>query len=471
MSDNDLLAFEYRLPTTLVRVSGTATTTLDTLTADTLKEVKALATTVVAADIRTRLMARLSVDSQGKVEQNLKLTPDGRLKNVTITSTVSRLGILPTAARVGTFALAAAMPLLIPGPAGWLASLSALAVSRKRPPGRSDVDADYGVTKEELVLDAYKAAGYDEAILVGLRRSMTVASRAQATALATEEIKAGQVDVLVRATRAANRLRPALDRAEAEFRTWRATTMKVTVEEFDQHFRIEQLPSEQTLREWVVSDGDAGTWGDFTRQWDVAVSADLVKSVPDETLPTVAKPPKMFEPLPENDELWWRSPRRVSLKVWRVREADAGRTLELVTETTVDTPWPGNEKTLSLNAKGNSGKLAYSFDETGALIEVGAELTGTGRQVSGELDSLMTGLSDAADAGTKLRQAFAPPSLKEQVEAKEALAKLAPAEEDPTKAEERKKLEAAQYRAQLRIAEQLAEATSPPQFVVFSTTS
>ena len=69
----------YRLPTTFVRVSGTITTTLDAITSDSLKEVKALATTVVEGDTFTDLRAPLSVDSHSQVERTMKFTPDGRL--------------------------------------------------------------------------------------------------------------------------------------------------------------------------------------------------------------------------------------------------------------------------------------------------------------------------------------------------------------------------------------------------------
>lgn len=127
-------------------------------------------------------------------------------------------------------------------------------------------------------------------------------------------------------------------------------------------------------------------------------------------------------------------------------------------------------------AAGSPSKVAYAFADTGALVEVGTELTGTARQVAGEVEGLLTGVTDAAGAGVKLREALAPPTLTEQLEAKEAIAKLtAPPKSDadqpresPEEAQARKALEAAQQKAQLRIAEQLAAASSPPQLVVFS---
>lgn len=477
------LSFEYRLPTTWVRIAGTRTTTTDAATNVALTETKALATTEVAADPRTSLTARLGVGPNGKVEHAWKLAPDGRVLSVATTETVARLGAWPAVARTATFALSAALPLLVPGPAGWLAGLGALIgrpgggvrapsagpstqpTGGPRPPGRT----------ADPLLDAYAAAGHDADLLVALREAVRRAAHAQAAAVASDPPPADEIAALERATRAIGRLRPELERAEAEFRAWRASAVKTTVEEFDERFRLEQLPTAHQLRAWASGTGDGGEWTRFPETWGVAVSADLADAEPGRPAPSVAEPPALFRPEAEEGVLWWRPPRPVTLTLWRLAGAGAGGTLEEVSTQHLVTPWPGNERELRLRAL-NSGKVAYAFADTGALVEVGTELTGTARQVAAEVEGLLTGVTDAAGAGGKLREVLAPPTLTEQLEAKEALAKLtAPPKsgadqprESPEEAQARKALEAAQQKAQLRIAEQLAAASSPPQLVVFS---
>jgi hypothetical protein len=479
------LSFGYHLPTTYVHVSGTVTTTRDAVGGGTVRTVQALATATVAADPLARLTARFGVDPHGTADHTWKLTPDGRVQSVATKETVARLGAWPAVARIGSFALAAALPLLTPGPAGLLASLAAVAAGAgkpdRTPPGaqpasREEPSGGSGDLPLDPALAAYEKAGHDALLLVALRGAVSRAAHAQAAALASDEVTEDELAALIRATRAVERLRPALERAEAEFRAWRAAATTTTVEEFDERFRIEDLPSAARLRAWASAGAtdDGAAWARFAATWGVAVSVDLPDADARQPRPSVADPGETFEPASREGVVWWRPPRAVTLTAWRVGGAPGVRTLTRLSTTHLDTPVPGNERELSLHALGNTGSVALTFADNGALVEVGSVLTGSGRQVSGEVESVLTGLSDGSDAGAKVRDALALPTAEEQVKAKEALAKLAPAEPKPQSPEAvaaRKELEAAQQRARLRVAQQLAEATSPPQIVVYATTS
>ena len=475
MSEDAGIGFTYRLPVTMIRVAGTRTTTTDSLTKAAVVEVKALATTEIAADWRTRIRVRPTLDPDSQAEISWKLTPDGRLVEAMKNTSVSRLAPWAPALRVGAFALAAVLPALIPGPAGLLASAGALAGAaevEKKVRRRGVAESDADVVTEDPVLTAYvKAAEHDAKVLLGLRRSMARALEAQATVLDdADPSSAVALGSLRNASRVVDLLRPSLERAEAAFRAWRARQLTTSVEDFDRSFPIDALPSRASLTDWCQQGAGDADWMSFARQWGVAVSIDL-ESHDEQAAPTVAEPPALYDPGTVRDEVVWRPPRRVVKRVWRLDQNDKGvRSLTKLSEQPVDAAVPGNEQILPLGSRRASRQVKAAFSETGALTEIGATLTGERRQSATEWTGLTSDVAAAAESGTKLRDALALPTLAEQVAARENLAKLAPPPpEDPQKATERKALEAAQQKAQLRIAEQLALATSPPQVIVFGT--
>ena len=474
MSEESSIGFTYRLPVTMVRVAGTRTITTDSLTGASVTEVKALATTEIAADWRTRIRVQPTLDPDSQAEIAWKLTPDGRLIEATKNTSVSRLGPWAPALRVGAFALAAVLPALIPGPAGLLASAGALAGAAKatqKLKRRGVAEAVADAADEDPVLMAYLGEAEHEAeVLAGLRGSMARALQAQATALdGADPSDPVVLDSLRNASRAVDLLRPSLERAEARFRTWRASHVTTSVEDFDQSFPIDELPNQASLAEWSnQAQGDVG-WTSFARRWGAAVSIDL-ESHDEHAAPSVAEPPALYDPGTVHDEVVWRPPRRVVMRVWRLNQSDKGeRNLTKLSEQAVEAAVPGNEHVLPLGSRRASRQVKAAFSETGALTEIAATLTGERRQMATEWTGLTSDVASAAESGTKLRDALALPTLAEQVAARENLAKLAPPQpEDPQKATERKALEAAQQKAQLRIAEQLALATSPPQVILFS---
>jgi len=108
---------------------------------------------------------------------------------------------------------------------------------------------------------------------------------------------------------------------------------------------------------------------------------------------------------------------------------------------------------------GSSGRFATNGS---SQLLSGSASRKTAR-TSKDIGTAITGISDAGKAGLALREALQPPSAKDQADAAEALAKLAPKEpKDPALARLEEQLAEAQLKAKLRVAQQLATASSAP---------
>jgi len=109
------------------------------------------------------------------------------------------------------------------------------------------------------------------------------------------------------------------------------------------------------------------------------------------------------------------------------------------------------------------------FDESGALSTVTTQTTDPTLQRAKDVATLLPALPSALDAGSDLRKALTPPSLVDQAAEAKAAKELglikSPA--DPL-LPLRDRLEEARLLAQLKLAEQLSSATSPPVMITVS---
>jgi hypothetical protein len=109
------------------------------------------------------------------------------------------------------------------------------------------------------------------------------------------------------------------------------------------------------------------------------------------------------------------------------------------------------------------------FDESGALSTVTTQTTDPTLQRAKDVATLLPALPSALDAGSDLRKALTPPSLVDQAAEAKAAKELglikSPA--DPLQPL-RDRLEEARLLAQLKLAEQLSSATSPPVMITVS---
>lgn len=474
MPDPDL-QFIYRLPATSVRIVGSVSTAQDTVIGSTAIQREAVVTTEYGADLLTEITIVIDNDSKSRQKTSWNLLSDGRLAGADVATTVDRYANWAPLLKVASFALAAAMPLLIPGPAGMLASVGALSAAAGlrglRPvDDASDArdEAERGETPEQKRLAAYeRAQGADAAILRRLRAAEKGAQ--EKFVAAVEDPGSEAIDRLRNAERALNITRAALARAEEKYVAWIDSKISRDKEDLDERLRVDELPSVDALEEWARSaePGSANEWQKVALKLRTAVSVEILD--PMDRQASVADPPSVYRPVPLHDSVMWRRPRMGEIEVWKLSpHGQVGDVLQLVETQRLHLAFPGNEATLPLESRDDTSRsVAVTFEADGALTKIGTDDTGVAQQRSADLTALFTGARDAATAGKDLRDALAPPSLEAQAAAAEAAAKLAPTPSDPQVDALKKRLAEEQLRARLRIAQQIAVADSPPVIVHF----
>ena len=235
----------------------------------------------------------------------------------------------------------------------------------------------------------------------------------------------------------------------------------------DERIRIDEIPNSRELEEWAADREPTHDlrWQKVVMDFGTAVSLNLVDSY--EMGTGVAEPPAEFEPTPIHDGVYWRRPRSAELRVWKARRLQAGGyELSLTEVQRLLVAFPGNEKVLPLESYDDTTMaVSVTFNGKGALTKITTETTGADQQRNTDVASMLTGAKDAAEAGAAFTKALSPPSLVDQAAAAEAAEKLAPSTEDPDVKLLKEQIAQAQLRARLRVAQQLAEADSPPVVV------
>ena len=230
----------------------------------------------------------------------------------------------------------------------------------------------------------------------------------------------------------------------------------------DKRFRIETLPTSDELEQWCERPSGADlVWTSLARAYRTAITIDAIDSA--------SAAPWPHQPTPFTKEavtnlVYVRPPRPVILRVWSLKEVGDRYISDLVETQRLHVAYPGNEGQIQLAPENQTtGSIGLTFDENGALTKLTNEAVDPSIQRSKDIGTAITGISDAGKAGLALREALQPPSAKDQADAAEALAKLAPKEpKDPALARLEEQLAEAQLKAKLRVAQQLATASSPP---------
>lgn len=493
--------FSYRLPLTFVRVTGTRTRTID-IENKTALVCKAAVTTELAADMLTKLDVSMSAEAMAKQKSIWKFTSDGRLTGADVTTTVEPLAGLSTALKAGATVLGVAGPaLLAAGPPGWIALAAAVgatslvagaavnngfgalveigdtAVDAGEPKGLQDADLD-----EWKVHPRYREKDADEAkALANLRCALVTAERnyaraalaaAQATSASDQlswDMRLNQLQRLLASVSAG------AARAEARYANWVAAETKTTTESHDHRFRIDQMPTEETLTFWAEQPdrrSSRGPWVDSVETLQTAVSVDLEEINGDNGVERLTN----FKGSGDH-QVYYRPPRPAVVKVWEATptETDAGvrYALKLVELRRLQVSSPGNEAAILIEAGDRaSSAVAVTFDETGALSGVTAEVTDPRLQRANDVSSVLDTVTGAVSTGKDLREALAPPSLVDQAAEAKAAAELGLVKSDPDPLKALKaQVAEQQLRAQLALAQQLQTANSVPVFVAVTQVS
>lgn len=465
----------YRLPLTFVRVVGGRTEAVDDITQETHVSCESVVTTELAADLQTLLTVDLGTHASANRSLTLQLHADGRLKGAEDSVAVDRFAAWAPFVRLSALGLAVALPWVVPGAAGAAAAASALVVGTASRRNAGPESASAEEASRDLTPDERRLARYEQerkgphALLVALRAGLAT----QEEVLADAARSGADLDPVRRRSAA---LRSELNRAETAYQAFLHRHATVRIEAVDERMGVDDLPSEEELRDWleVGREADSVDWPRLERLTDklrVAVSVDVLDEYQRQA--QVAERDQLYNPAGAGDRVGFRRPRLAAVRVWRVGALGQGsaRSLELVEERQLLVSYPGNETFLPLGGHSrNSATIKLAFDEQGALASMTAEQTGSARQRAEGVNGVVTALTEGASAGRDLRDTFALPSLEEQVKAAENLRKLQPVEPvDPDVEEMLRQIEEEERKARLRLAMQLGTATSPP--VVVTVTS
>lgn len=495
MSD---VSFFYRLPVTYVRVTGTRSESSDLDHARTT-ECKATVTTEVGADFRTRCPVILSAGSLATQKATWNLTSDGRLTGAEVTTTVEPMADWGAAIQGGATVAGIAGPaLLAAGPLGWVALAGAVGVAAlgtgllvDRVSLLADLRHEEGTVVPDLPDDASPATwgvheGYvathegDAKELANLRSCLAEAAHGHAGAVRAatmaeqpEEQRywANRVEYLRRMLSSAS---VGAARAETTYAAWVVSQVEVSIENHDFRFPVDVLPSGPDLEAWVADAGQQTypIWAEMLSELRVAVSVDLEQIEGDNGIERNLT----FTPTTSSESVHYRSPRPAVVRVWDVTSETQGShsnkrySLRLRETQRIPIAYPGNETTITIETGHDStNAVAVSFDESGAMTKVATEIKDPRLQRASDVSSLLTKVNDSVTAGKNLRDAMSPPSLVDRAAEAKAAAELGlvPAAEDPLK-DLKAQLAEQQLRAQLKLAEQMQNATSIPVFVSVS---
>jgi hypothetical protein len=488
------IEFSYRLPVSFVRVTGTRSSSSDVDDAVTV-DCRAAVTTEIGADTRTRCPVRLTEQSMATQKSTWTLTTDGRLTGADSSTTVERLANWSAALQAGGTVLGIAGPALLgAGPPGWLVlagAVGAASLGTAYMAGHVNITAvvsNGGVGQPPTPPDSIPAewdvhAKYvkehqkDAQALANLRSCLAEAAWAHARAVRAEALAdqtadqcwwAEQVERLKRVLVGASM---GAARAEANYATWLAAQVKVTIDHRDFRIPVDLMPDQSELEGWAADPQPSPIWAGLLRHLHLAVSVDLEHVEGDNELERNLP----FTPTTDADEVHYRPPRPAVVRTWKATPRPSeglAYALELQETQHVLIACPGNEARMSIMTSHDStNAVAVTFDESGALSKVTTELKDPALQRATDLSAMLSRVGEAVTVGKDLREAVSPPSLVDRAAEAKAAAELGlvPTSEDPLKALKAQVAEQ-QLRAQLKLAEQLQRASTFPVFVAVSTT-
>jgi hypothetical protein len=495
-------SFSYRLPVTFVRVVGASHKTVSAVAGQSKTSYDAVVTTELGADSRTRQLVSLDGRHLAERKVNWTFTPDGRLSGTDVAMTTNTAAPWLAALRMGGAVAGIAAPALAAaGPIGWAglaaatglaAAGTAIAVTRSHrvPAGSAgmivadEVDEDVPVQPPRLDYSVDPVAEGVDCLYVSEHpdAALTLANyrRARREAAARHSVAVlasaagGCVDsqdstrTVLCLERVLASVEVGLAKAEEVYRAWCTSMQHTTTTRFDERIPIDLLPTSGELL-WAAEHPDGSEpWKALVTNLRLAISFDLV---PDEVEGERKQPREPVIDLSPSDDVIYRGPRPGLLRIWRAEPNQTGSAWQLderELRRLAHVVCPGNERSVVLDHKDDRFSSALAFDDNGAIVKLGAEVTDASLQRAASVADLLSATKDSLEAGQSIRAAVSGPTLVEQAAEAKAAKELGlvPTTDDPLD-KLRKQVEEARLRAQLTVADQLARSASVPVFVQF----
>lgn len=446
-------SIEYRLPVTLVTIAGTRTTAVNRETdpSEIRTRVAEIGIEIAADPSATR---RLDLDATGSGTRSLSvsLARDGRLTGVNSAVSDESGERIKAALTVGASTAGAIAQFLTPlGPVGaGVAALAGLAAA-------GVTSASLGSRGGELWSTASKSMATDTAERAPVSRPSPGALGIKARYVSTRKAEAerladlrwseilletrlakvtdpatladpvGLADQLKRLNQALATVRASLAEAEAAYEKWiKDQTQVVAVEHFREVFTLDQLPTEQQLRqaaraEFPQGQGAQRRWSHLARSLRVAVSVDL--------LPEGGTASTSGGVISGGDRVVYRRPRLARVTRWAVsrdKKGDYALTPDSVEQLVV--VLRGTEEALPLRHGRDDVGLEVEFDHDGLLSKVSAkrgdEATKRAQLVAGAPALLKGAMETGRGLSKGWTAADRAAALKAELELHEAQAKL-----------------------------------------------
>lgn len=506
MGDEAFVAIDYRLPVTVVRLTGTITTTTDKLKppeSERAVVVEASATLDVRADDRATCTLVVPERSMAQLELTLKLLPDGRMASSAGELDDQSASALAAALTVGVSTTSSLLPLLggagVPGVIGAVAAgaltgaaaglrifgalpltdvdLAAILEGAQGQQAAADPGQPRRPTLAEVGIDARFAVAQPATAQVLHAYRVALLYLASAHASAAEHAHADPLngaDRLRALDRALRSSREEAARTEEIYRAWRLSQVTSEVQKVDEQLYVDDLPTDDQLHDALTAPpagDDVPRWWRVASRLRLAVTCQPTGELPD----TGTRRSPYTDEQHDDGTVVHRRPRAAKVTTWRLSRADGGtwrRDIERVDWMLVTLPVDRGVIRLPLGSD-DDAKLTVDFDASGAITSVTASATGGGAAAAQTLSTLpgtvATAMKSGADIAAQLGPAARAAGLKARIEEEEMRAKLDgllnPAPDSLAKL--RKELKQAEIEARLAVARRLV---SDPSGAIVVTT-
>jgi hypothetical protein len=406
------VSVQYRLPVTMVTISGRRTYTKNEIVApnETVLRESAVAIEIVADPSSERTLT-VPAPTRGQVSTKVSVAADGRLTGVKATSKDQSSEQLKAALQVGFGAAGALAPFVAPlglvgagiavtvgTAAAALAASSGSGVWKlyREATDESDDAPEIVPNAEDLGIHRiYVQEHPSEAeALRGLLWSQLLLQRQLAWSAPDRDARA-----IRDLSRSLATVRAELARAQSHYSSWvESKTRVIRRDSFRKLFTMDQLPNTDALRQSAAQglNGRDGSWAALFEDLRIAVSCDLDAS---------QGSPGTDATTDQSSTVWYRRPQLATITTWRVEKDEPGK-YSLIPEKVERkvVVLRNTERVVALHHGRDDATVGLEFDGDGLLNSIEVDRADSSVKRSEALGSLPSLAKDAFEAGSALSQ-------------------------------------------------------------------